>query len=69
MSAISEALKQGRDDYACSACAEDAGGVWPKDHVATWSVGECIQCKEEVATCALSDWNWPGRKKTLEREL
>jgi hypothetical protein len=69
MSAISQALKRGEDAYICSTCATKAGGIWPRDHVATWSVGRCAECKEEKATAALSDWNWPGRKTTLEREL
>jgi hypothetical protein len=70
MSAISEALEQGREAYACAPCATVAGGAWPVGHIATFSIenGECIQCKKEVATCALSDWNWPGRRTKLERE-
>jgi hypothetical protein len=69
MSAISEALQRSEETYICSECAYKAGGVWPKGHIATFSASECAECKEEKSTCALSDWNWPGRKTTLEREV
>lgn len=69
MSIISEALKKGEDIYICAACAKAEGGVWPPGHAATWNVGKCDQCGKDDSICALSDWDWPGRKRTLDREL
>jgi hypothetical protein len=70
VSAISEALKQGRDIPICFDCANAEGGVWPKHHVATIGPGHCPNCKrDEIPTCALSDWDWPGRETKLDREI
>jgi hypothetical protein len=69
MSTISKALDRGLDIYICSDCATKAGGVWPKDHVATFHVGGCAECRQEKATAALSDWSWPGRRTKLDREF
>lgn len=73
MSPIAAALKDGRDISICQDCAEANGGVWPKDHVATWHTEwPCHGCLRNVALCALSDWEWPGyagRKMQERREL
>lgn len=69
MSPISEALKKGEDIPICDSCAKTNGGTWPKDHVATFSMGTCGVCGRNDATCALSDWSWPGRKTKLDREF
>lgn len=45
--------------YICRECANDNGGIWPKDHVATQHMGNCDGCKEEKALAHVSDWNWP----------
>ena len=68
---IDEAIKSGRDISICNGCAKANGGVWPeyraKDgstygHVATCWAGECGVCGKVAGCCALSDWQWPGKK-------
>lgn len=49
-------------DYVCTCCAEKAGGVWPQDHYATFSLGKCDACGWELAICSVSDWHWPQGK-------
>lgn len=71
MNPIFQALKEGREISICFDCANANGGVWPmyraKDgseygHGATCWGGECGVCKKETSCCALSDWEWPGKK-------
>lgn len=70
MPAISNALQRGQDISVCFECARRAGGTWPEGHVATVGPGHCPECKrDDVETCALSDWNWPGRGPKLDREF
>lgn len=69
MSAISEALKRSHEIYICGECAEKAGGVWPRDHVATFHAAKCAECGQVKSIAALSDWNWPGWRMQLEREF
>jgi hypothetical protein len=47
--------------YLCGECAEGAGGVWPKGHVATFHTGTCPLCHTPNAGLACwDDWAWPG---------
>jgi hypothetical protein len=58
------------DGSICGDCAKANGAVWPDGHVATWSEGTCSVCKQTVATCAVSDWDWPDVKgKKASREF
>lgn len=48
--------------WVCSPCAEKAGGRWPKGHVATFHVGICHVCGEEIAVTEPRDWRYPNLK-------
>jgi len=48
--------------YLCAECAEELGGVWPKDHCATFHVAECNVCGEEKSLANVGDWDWPDGK-------
>jgi hypothetical protein len=52
----------GRVDYVCRACAEAAGGVWPKGHYATFHAGPCPVCGNQRSLASVEDWNWPRGK-------
>ena len=45
--------------YLCGDCAEGAGGIWPKGHVATWHEGTCGMCLKPKMLTAWDDWTWP----------
>lgn len=46
--------------YLCAACAEREGGVWPKEHCATFHNAECPLCGHNVALASWDDWDWPN---------
>jgi hypothetical protein len=46
-------------DYICSKCAIRLGGHWPKDHVATMSLGDCERCNVPEMLAHVRNWNWP----------
>jgi hypothetical protein len=48
-------------NYICSECAGKYGGVWPKNHLATFHIGKCDICKREKGLANVGDWNWPDR--------
>lgn len=69
--AVTDALKRNRDIPICAECARKHGAVWPKGHYATWSLGgrQCGGCgADNVGTCPMSDWDWPGRDGRRMRE-
>ena len=59
--AIAKAIALNCEIYICADCAEANDAVWPEGHSATWSTAECEVCGRVTSTCALSDWEWPGR--------
>lgn len=55
-------------DYICTECAKEKGGIWPKDHVATFHSDICEYCKKEKGLCNIGDFNWPDGKRRGMRD-
>ena len=57
------------NSYICTPCAEKQGCTWPKVHAATFHTGECNYCHKDVSVCHTTDWDWPNKDVSSQREL
>lgn len=44
--------------FICAECAEEVGGVWPKDHVATMHEGKCDMCGVLTGLASVADYDY-----------
>lgn len=47
--------------YICDKCARKRKGKWPKGHLATCHVGECLYCLKTTTLASIGDYNWPNK--------
>ena len=56
-----------KEGYICSECAYKNDAVWPENHVATFHSNKCNFCNKRASLSHTSDYNWPKKKKYLEK--
>lgn len=50
--------------WLCDTCAHEKGGVWPAQHVATGTTGDCKYCGlKNTSLMPWVDYNWPKEDK------
>lgn len=52
--------------WTCSGCAEEAGGKWPRGHVATWHSNICPVCGEQKAVTEPRDYRYPDYQYVIK---
>jgi hypothetical protein len=62
-----------RAGYLCSNCATSLGGIWPRDHRATFHEADCPLCAQKKMLGSWDDWEWPdsrlGKEARRTREF
>ena len=49
--------------WVCTECALKNGGRFPRDHMATFHMGECGWCKKRASVTEPRDYRWPKFKE------
>ena len=61
-----ELPKRDYPEWICTECAITNGGRFPRDHIATFHVGECGWCKKKASVSQPRDYRFPNHNKQKE---